>query len=379
MPAQKSQMKDNIESLIARHHRSGSAIYLTVVLGLLIALAALPLVAVEVTSKSRGVLRPTQKISPLTSPVTGRITVANLAEDAPVCAGDTLLAVSTAELTTNRRHLSEQIAERIRLIRDLELLTEAIEGYPALATALYQRDYRDYDQRRTEAKLKLQHAQRQVDRLQQLMETGSVARMELEQAEHEQSMLASQLQQLLDRQQHFWTQELQRNQRELTDLQQQDASLRERADRYVITAPLDGHLTQTAGLQVGSFVNAGQAIAAISPEGRLRVEAYVAPSDIGLLRKGLPVRLQLDAFNYNQWGLARATLSEIATDVTEIEGAAAFRVVCELHDRELRLRNGYVGRLRKGMTLTAHFSLTRRTLFQLLHDKLDDWFNPTFH
>ena len=98
-----------------------------------------------------------------------------------------------------------------------------------------------------------------------------------------------------------------------------------------------------------------------------------------VLREGLPVRLQLDAFNYNQWGLARATLTEIGRDVSEVDGQAAFRVICTLHDPELRLRNGYVGTLRKGMTLTAHFTLTRRSLLQLLHDKLDDWFNPSFH
>jgi HlyD family secretion protein len=91
------------------------------------------------------------------------------------------------------------------------------------------------------------------------------------------------------------------------------------------------------------------------------------------------VRLQLDAFNYNQWGMAEATVSEIGRDVSTVDGQAAFRVVCTLHDRELRLKNGYVGTLRKGMTLTAHFTLTRRTLFQLLHDKVDDWFNPSYN
>jgi HlyD family secretion protein len=87
----------------------------------------------------------------------------------------------------------------------------------------------------------------------------------------------------------------------------------------------------------------------------------------------------LDAFNYNQWGLAHATLTDIGKDVTEVDGQAAFLVTCTLHDKELKLKNGYTGALRKGMTLTAHFTLTRRSLFQLLHDKIDDWFNPTYN
>jgi HlyD family secretion protein len=53
-----------------------------------------------------------------------------------------------------------------------------------------------------------------------------------------------------------------------------------------------------------------------------------------------------------------------------------FKVRCSLDQHELSLKNGYVGKIRKGMTLQARFFVTRRTLFQLLYDKADDWLNP---
>lgn len=370
---------EGVESLHARHRTTGRAIYLTVVIGLLLAAAALPLIEVEVNSQSRGVLRPTMKLTPVTSPVSGLVTLARLTENATVKAGDTLLVISAAELTAERQHLQTQRQERQRLLVDLHRLLTDTTGYPTLATEVYQRDHREYRQQYDELELRLRHARRHRGRQQELLATGAIARMELEQATHEVTLLESQLDQLAARRRHAWSQDVQRNRREHNETTRQLEQLDERAQHYVITAPVDGQLTQTGGLQAGAFTSAGQQLAFVSPEGELRVEAYVSPADIGLLREGLPVRLQLDAFNYNQWGLASATLTEIGKDVTEVDGQAAFRVTCTLHDRALRLKNGYVGTLRKGMTLTAHFTLTRRSLFQLLHDRIDDWFNPTYH
>ena len=369
-----------VEGLYARHSRTGRSVYLILVLGLLVAGACLPLVEVEVNSQSRGILRPSTKLAPVTSPVGGRITFADLREDRTVCAGDTLVIIGSAELTGDADHLRARRRDLHRSLADLTQLSATQEaGNAALQTAVYQQDQRDYLRLRDELELKLTHARRHLDRQTELLETGSVARMDHEQAVYDVEYLEGQLRQLAQRRDHQWAQDRQRIRREIAEVERSLTQNRERAKKYVVTAPADGHLTQTGGLLPGAYVGAGQLLGQVSPDGQLRVEAYVSPSDIGLLREGLPVRLQLDAFNYNQWGLARATLTEIGRDVTEVDGQAVFRVVCSLHDPELRLRNGYVGTLRKGMTLTAHFTLTRRSLFQLLHDKLDDWFNPTFH
>ena len=53
-----------------------------------------------------------------------------------------------------------------------------------------------------------------------------------------------------------------------------------------------------------------------------------------------------------------------------------FRVRCAVKENTLQLKNGYKGMLQKGLTYTARFYLTRRTLWQLLFDKLDNWLNP---
>lgn len=42
----------------------------------------------------------------------------------------------------------------------------------------------------------------------------------------------------------------------------------------------------------------------------------------------------------------------------------------------MQLKSGYKTKVSKGMTLTARYIITRRSLFELLFDKVDDWLNP---
>lgn len=43
---------------------------------------------------------------------------------------------------------------------------------------------------------------------------------------------------------------------------------------------------------------------------------------------------------------------------------------------EISLKNGYTGKLKKGMTLRGVFVVVKRSIFQLLFDSVDDWVNP---
>jgi len=135
-------------------------------------------------------------------------------------------------------------------------------------------------------------------------------------------------------------------------------------------------LLQTAGIETGSFVIPGQELAKLSPHDDLIVECYVSPSSIGFLKKGQRVRFQFDAFDYNQWGLLEGEVYSISDDIVSVDNQPVFKVRCTLSRTFLTLRTGQKGYLRKGMTLTGRFVLTRRTLFQLLFDKVDDWLNP---
>ena len=53
------------------------------------------------------------------------------------------------------------------------------------------------------------------------------------------------------------------------------------------------------------------------------------------------------------------------------------KVICSLNQKQLQLKNGFEGKLKKGMTLNVRFFIANRTAYDLLYDKIDDWFNPS--
>lgn len=125
-------------------------------------------------------------------------------------------------------------------------------------------------------------------------------------------------------------------------------------------------------------MHANQALGEITPDTSLIAEIYVTTGDIGLLRTGMPVRIQVDAYNHNDWGVATGKIESISTDVIMNDGQPLFRVRCSIDQTYLQLKNGFQGELKKGMTFQARFIVNRRSLFQLLYDKVDDWLNPAW-
>jgi HlyD family secretion protein len=153
----------------------------------------------------------------------------------------------------------------------------------------------------------------------------------------------------------------------------------ESKSRFVIIAPVSGTLLNIKQQETGSFVTAGTVLAQISPNTELLVECYVSPADIGLIKEQDTAKYQIDAYDYSQWGLASGKVIEIGKDIEFLEDQSVFKVRCSLDQKYLLLKNGFRGNLKKGMTLNANFKLSRRTLFELLYDKMNDWLNPAIN
>ena len=219
-------------------------------------------------------------------------------------------------------------------------------------------------------------AQNTFNRNKTLYDKGIIARAEFEKHEFELKLATQTLQSLVSQQKASW----QNQKRELDDqvknINGTVAKIKTEKNNYFVLSPIDGTIENSAGLQQGSFVNAGQSIANISPSNNLIVECSVAPNDIGLIRKNQAVKFQFDAFNYNQWGLADGNVYQINNNITFQDKSAFFVVRCKLKNNILQLKSGYKATIGKGMTLTTRYIITRRSLFELLFDKVDDWLNP---
>jgi len=100
-----------------------------------------------------------------------------------------------------------------------------------------------------------------------------------------------------------------------------EADARE-ADRAVelrrVRAPVAGRLGDVVPLTPGSFVQAGDVIATLIPDGELRIVAQFPPDQaLGRLRAGLWGRMRLYGFPWTQYGSIPVRVAHVAQEARE--------------------------------------------------------------
>lgn len=357
-------------------------LYSSVLFSLVVALAILPFIFVDVTVVSRGIIRPVSEVKILSSPASGRIIKLKMTENEVIPEG-TLLAEIESTLLEERlaykRHRSE---EAEKYIRDLNILvkldsSDVLTGHLALETPVLHSSFIAFRQELQNLAIELNNAGRLYKRKQYLHEKKAISSAELEKSEYGLNSVRSRYQLLFDKQIREWEDALARHRQELDKLKAEELQLQEELKQFRIYMPVTGTLQNLAGISEGSYVQVNQQLAEISPDTALIAECYISPGDVGMLRRGMQVRFQIDAFDYNQWGTTNGEIVDISNDVVMNDGQPFFRVRSAMNDSFLELSNGYRGYLKKGMTLQARFRITERSLFQLLYDNVDDWLNPS--
>jgi len=153
----------------------------------------------------------------------------------------------------------------------------------------------------------------------------------------------------------------------------------EELNNRILIAPVGGEIIQSIDIQEGTIVGQNQPVAEISPEGELIATCFINPGDIGLLNTSQKVRIMIDALHYNEWGLLDASITEISDDmIVDDASNAYFRIRCKPEQTTLRLKDGTMAKLKKGMSINARIVISKRSLYNLLFDKIDKWLNPYY-
>ena len=352
-------------------------IYWIILLVIFSAVVSLPFILIDVYSSANGILKPKEERVVLQSVQNGKVVFSKIKVHQTVKKGDTLLILENEQLQEKVRLFLQKIKEKEHWIADLKiLLYKTNSGLQNLTTPKYTAEKTLYEQQLHDLNIKLKKVKRGFNRNKNLFDKQIIAPVEMEQFEYEFKLANNNYSEFKKRMHSQWQSELNQEQISLAELKSQLEQLYESKSQNILTAPIDGSLVNVVGIQNNSFVIAGQPLAEISPESSLIVNCYVSPIDIGYLKKGASAKFQIDAFNYNQWGWATGKISTIGNDIELIQNQAVFQVQCTLNEKELFLKNGVAGNLKKGMTVKAQFFRARRSLWQLLFDKVDDWFNP---
>ena len=365
---------NTLENLIAKNKTKSLSIYLVIVFAVLVFIALLPVIKIDISSQSRGIIRSKTDNVPVTAIVSGRISWLALKNNAVVNKGDTLIKIVKDGLTTEKTTQSEVSSTLIALHQDV---TAVLRGKTSnLKTAAAREDFYKFQSQKDELQSKVSQAQINYNRSKTLFDKGISATAEYEKQLYELRFANQALQSFVSQQKASWETQKRELEERLKNIQGSISKIKIEENNYVVVAPISGTIESFSGLQVGSFINASQPIATISATDRLIVESTISPNDIGLIKKNQAVKFQIDAFNYNQWGLLEGKVIDIDRNITIQGEQAFFKVRSIMNTTEMRLDSGYKTKVSKGMTLTTRYTIARRSLYDLLFDKMDDWLNP---
>ncbi|MBW3466252.1 HlyD family secretion protein [Arthrospiribacter ruber] len=374
--------QQTVEVYDSRISVRSKVIYL-ILIGLMFAsIAALPLIYVDVAVQSRGTFQSALQRNSLISSVGGRLEKWSLVENQKVQKGEVLAVVRAEVVQLEMNGVEERLILLNDFIEDLrKLLNMNLDGHSIhmipLKSKFYQTSLLEFQTKIHNQAALMEKLERDFNRAQLLFDSKSIAFADFDNTEVQYKQAITQMELLKKQQLNNWEQEMINHQNEKLRLKSQMDVFTEQMDQYKIIAGTNGTLINVLNLNVGDFIYPQQKLAEISPDTTLIAVTYISPIDIAFLNIGQEVNFQVDAYNYNQWGVAKGKVIDIADDLTLVnEREAGFLVTCTLDTPFLTISNGLEGQVKKGMTFNARFVVARRSLFQLLYDKVDNWLNP---
>ncbi|QTE48186.1 HlyD family efflux transporter periplasmic adaptor subunit [Mucilaginibacter rubeus] len=290
--------------------------------------------------------------------------------------------VKLKDLVTGGKKLMNQfeIDQRQKFIHDLVLLSDTNKQNERLTeklnSPLYKEQLSKYYHELIDQRASLKKANKELELYKSLFDNKVITPKEFFdiqiQAEKANASYSAFRQQQLS----LWDQDLTRNRMELNQYSAALLQVKNDATFYFVKSPLDGVIQGLNTKYSGGSLSLNDVLCSISPNGDLIGECYVSTADIGLIKKNQDVSFQIDAFNYNYFGMLKGKVLAVDNDYLVVDNKPIFKVRCLFLTTNLLTKNNFAAQLKKGYTFQARFLVGRRSLWQLMFDKVNDWLNP---
>jgi HlyD family secretion protein len=374
--------ENSLESYLMNITTRSRIIYWIILLIIIIGIAVLPFIYLDVSVQARGYFQSEIEKQVVYTPFQGKIVFSSIHNGGSVKKGDTLLVIDTETIRAQHTSLIQRMAVNDSSIQDLEKLTRifSLDNKSFQKRLITQRYKAEFENLRNQHTMQFQRylkKKSENERNEILYRQQIIPEIEFENSLYLLNSEKDNLNQIILSQKSIWQSDLTLRRNETVKLLADLKQCKEELTNRIILAPISGEIIQSSDIQIGSIVVPGQKIAEISPEGDLIATCFVKPSDIGFIREKQHVKIQVDAFNHNEWGMLGGNIIDISDDMIIEDGSVAFfRVKCRPEKTFLTLKNGYKVDIKKGMSLNTRIVVIRRNLFNLLFDKADKWFNP---
>lgn len=370
----------SVEHHLRKISSRSNRLYSILVLLIIVFIIFLPLFKFDVSVKSAGITRPINERTEIKSSVSGTIDKIFFNEGDFIQKDSLIIQLKDNTSPAKAIQNSYELNQRRTFVTDLEFLTSASiltqKNITDLASPLYKQQLNRFIYQQAEQQAILNKVKEEL-RMDSILSAGKVISPKemfdktLESEKNNAAYLAFRNEQIA-----LWQQDLLKYRLELSKLESERRQITEEENLYKVKAPVAGIIQGLASKYAGNTIQAGETLCTISPETKLVAECYVSSQDIGLLRVNQNAKFQVDAFDYKYFGVTTGKIIGMDNDFTIMNNKPVFKVRCSFDSIRLHLQNGYTGQLRKGLTLQARFIITRRSLWQLMFDKVDDWLNP---
>lgn len=142
----------------------------------------------------------------------------------------------------------------------------------------------------------------------------------------------------------------------------------DRQERSIVRSPVAGLVNKLNVTTVGAVVRPSEILLEITPsDQRIFIEARANPNDRAHLRRGLPARVRVGAYDYATYGSFKGRVTEVSADTLKDERENRYyRVNIEVDISNLIQRNNQPGVLMPGMGASADIAVGKRTVLSYL-------------
>lgn len=343
-------------------------------------LISLPFIDLDIYVKTVGVTRPIKERTEVRPTISGIIDTIFFEEGSHIEKNALLLRIKDLNTKSKRYTNHFESSERVSFISDLSILTATgdinSEVVALLQTPQYRQQALRFIHQKNDYKASLKKATHELQINTSLAKEKVISGKELFDIQINHERIQSSYKAFVEEQLSSWQQDFTKYRLELSEFRQQRDQINAEANYYELRAPVSGTIQGLNVRYSGGLIQPTEAICTISPDEELIGECYVQTKDIGLLKKEMLARFQFEAFNYNYFGTLTGKIIAIDNDFTIQNAKPVYKVRCSFDETQLHLKNGYIGLLKKGLGFQVSFPIARRSLWQLLFDKFDDWLNP---
>lgn len=158
---------------------------------------------------------------------------------------------------------------------------------------------------------------------------------------------------------------------ELVDLRGRLAENNFLLTNKIVKSPIDGIVFDLKPKNIDYSAQATENILKVVPYGDLEARLEVPSSDIGFVKEGMDVDINIDSYPSSDFGVLKAVIKSIGSDALKPDSSEnrqffSFPVTANLKDQFLEVKNGRKLDLKVGMTLSANIKLRKVSYLQLL-------------